>query len=213
MAWKLIEIVSSHLFIKQFFYRTLCVFVSPQGVLPLLYLNNSDLFKAESMYTNAIQVLEQFKVTVLVHHTILNDKLCWCTLIVKVIQFFQCMVINGWLSGVCVPYISIFLVDENDPEEGDNLVFSLHPIPVSTQLNSWLVLKKELLIMWVYCVSHSFPIMYEVCKCKDINQMATTEKNRENLFSNYSVVGLCKDEVGWCIAYIILCVLEFEWNL
>uniref|UniRef100_A0A8C9XWL6 GPI ethanolamine phosphate transferase 1 n=1 Tax=Sander lucioperca TaxID=283035 RepID=A0A8C9XWL6_SANLU len=32
-----------------------------QGVLPLLYLNNSDQFKAESMYTNAIQVLEQYK--------------------------------------------------------------------------------------------------------------------------------------------------------
>lgn len=32
------------------------------GVLPLLYLNNTDQFKAESMYTNAIQVLEQFKV-------------------------------------------------------------------------------------------------------------------------------------------------------
>lgn len=36
--------------------------MSFQGVLPLLYLNNSDQFKAESMYTNAIQVLEQFKV-------------------------------------------------------------------------------------------------------------------------------------------------------
>uniref|UniRef100_A0A667Z6Q4 GPI ethanolamine phosphate transferase 1 n=1 Tax=Myripristis murdjan TaxID=586833 RepID=A0A667Z6Q4_9TELE len=33
-----------------------------QGVLPLLYLNNSDQFKAESIYTNAIQILEQFKV-------------------------------------------------------------------------------------------------------------------------------------------------------
>uniref|UniRef100_A0A8C5DHP3 GPI ethanolamine phosphate transferase 1 n=1 Tax=Gouania willdenowi TaxID=441366 RepID=A0A8C5DHP3_GOUWI len=32
-----------------------------QGVLPLLYLNNSEEFKAESMYTNAIQILEQFK--------------------------------------------------------------------------------------------------------------------------------------------------------
>uniref|UniRef100_A0A674E8J1 GPI ethanolamine phosphate transferase 1 n=1 Tax=Salmo trutta TaxID=8032 RepID=A0A674E8J1_SALTR len=33
-----------------------------QGVLPLQYLNNSDQFKAESMYSNAIQILEQFKV-------------------------------------------------------------------------------------------------------------------------------------------------------
>uniref|UniRef100_A0A8C6MK55 GPI ethanolamine phosphate transferase 1 n=1 Tax=Nothobranchius furzeri TaxID=105023 RepID=A0A8C6MK55_NOTFU len=36
--------------------------VNSVGVLPLLYLNSSDKFKAESMYTNAIQVLEQFKV-------------------------------------------------------------------------------------------------------------------------------------------------------
>ncbi|XP_062297378.1 GPI ethanolamine phosphate transferase 1 [Scomber scombrus] len=36
--------------------------VNSVGVLPLLYLNNSKQFKAESMYSNAIQVLEQFKV-------------------------------------------------------------------------------------------------------------------------------------------------------
>ncbi|KAK2886371.1 GPI ethanolamine phosphate transferase 1 [Channa argus] len=36
--------------------------VNSVGVLPLSYLNNSDQFKAESMYNNAIQVLEQFKV-------------------------------------------------------------------------------------------------------------------------------------------------------
>uniref|UniRef100_A0A8C5CUT1 GPI ethanolamine phosphate transferase 1 n=1 Tax=Gadus morhua TaxID=8049 RepID=A0A8C5CUT1_GADMO len=32
------------------------------GMLPLLYLDNSGRFKAESMYTNAMQMLEQFKV-------------------------------------------------------------------------------------------------------------------------------------------------------
>ncbi|XP_074842044.1 GPI ethanolamine phosphate transferase 1 isoform X2 [Carettochelys insculpta] len=32
------------------------------GVLPLDYLNNSVRFKAESMFTNAVQILEQFKV-------------------------------------------------------------------------------------------------------------------------------------------------------
>ncbi|XP_055560619.1 GPI ethanolamine phosphate transferase 1 isoform X3 [Falco cherrug] len=32
------------------------------GTLPLEYLNNSDHFKAESMFTNAVQILEQFKV-------------------------------------------------------------------------------------------------------------------------------------------------------
>lgn len=38
----------------------MCFF--PQGILPLLYLNSSDQFMAESMYTNAVQILEQFKV-------------------------------------------------------------------------------------------------------------------------------------------------------
>uniref|UniRef100_A0A3B3S1F9 GPI ethanolamine phosphate transferase 1 n=1 Tax=Paramormyrops kingsleyae TaxID=1676925 RepID=A0A3B3S1F9_9TELE len=33
-----------------------------QGVLPLGYLDNSGLFKAESMYANSIQIMEQFKV-------------------------------------------------------------------------------------------------------------------------------------------------------
>ncbi|XP_077410773.1 GPI ethanolamine phosphate transferase 1-like isoform X1 [Vanacampus margaritifer] len=36
--------------------------VNSVGVLPVLYLKNSDNFKAECMYTNAIQILEQFKV-------------------------------------------------------------------------------------------------------------------------------------------------------
>lgn len=39
----------------------MCVFL-PQGTLPLEYLNTSALFKAESMFTNAVQILEQFKV-------------------------------------------------------------------------------------------------------------------------------------------------------
>uniref|UniRef100_A0A2K6T6K0 GPI ethanolamine phosphate transferase 1 n=1 Tax=Saimiri boliviensis boliviensis TaxID=39432 RepID=A0A2K6T6K0_SAIBB len=33
-----------------------------QGILPVDYLNNTDLFKAESIFTNAVQILEQFKV-------------------------------------------------------------------------------------------------------------------------------------------------------
>nr|KAF6472106.1 phosphatidylinositol glycan anchor biosynthesis class N [Molossus molossus] len=33
-----------------------------QGILPVDYLNNTDVFKAESMFTNAKQILEQFKV-------------------------------------------------------------------------------------------------------------------------------------------------------
>lgn len=36
--------------------------VNSLGILPVDYLNNTDVFKAESMYTNAVQILEQFKV-------------------------------------------------------------------------------------------------------------------------------------------------------
>lgn len=34
-----------------------------QGILPVEYINSSNLFKAESMLTNALQILEQFKVS------------------------------------------------------------------------------------------------------------------------------------------------------
>uniref|UniRef100_A0A8C2U2Y8 GPI ethanolamine phosphate transferase 1 n=1 Tax=Coturnix japonica TaxID=93934 RepID=A0A8C2U2Y8_COTJA len=51
------------------------------GTLPLEYLNNTDHFKAESMFTNAVQVLEQFKVTkhmVKKKNVSLNNNYC-CT--------------------------------------------------------------------------------------------------------------------------------------
>lgn len=41
---------------------SISIAVPLQGVLPLNYLNNSQHFKAESMFTNAVQILEQFKV-------------------------------------------------------------------------------------------------------------------------------------------------------
>lgn len=51
-----------HNFFNIHFICILIVCVTFQGVLPLLYLNNTEHFKAKSMYTNALQVLEQFKV-------------------------------------------------------------------------------------------------------------------------------------------------------
>ncbi|KAI1889039.1 hypothetical protein AGOR_G00174950 [Albula goreensis] len=36
--------------------------VNSVGILPLQYLENSNIFKAESMYANSVQILEQFKV-------------------------------------------------------------------------------------------------------------------------------------------------------
>lgn len=43
-------------------FMYICIFLL-QGTLPLEYLNNSAHFKAESIFTNAVQILEQFKVT------------------------------------------------------------------------------------------------------------------------------------------------------
>ncbi len=43
-------------------YYFINAFLASQGVLPLNYLNNSQHFKAESIYANAIQILEQFRV-------------------------------------------------------------------------------------------------------------------------------------------------------
>uniref|UniRef100_A0A8C1IV32 GPI ethanolamine phosphate transferase 1 n=1 Tax=Cyprinus carpio TaxID=7962 RepID=A0A8C1IV32_CYPCA len=45
-----------------FLYYFINSFLASQGVLPLIYLNNSQHFKAESIYANAIQILEQFRV-------------------------------------------------------------------------------------------------------------------------------------------------------
>lgn len=93
-----------------------------QGVMPLLYLNNSDQFKAESMYTNAIQVLEQFKVS---QHAFLLYTNCH---VAKCETFVMLSLIHSYYTMVFFFFSSI---DENDPEKRDNPTFSLHTIPVS----------------------------------------------------------------------------------
>lgn len=42
--------------------RMLTSIYRAQGVLPVGYLNSTGAFRAESMLTNAVQILEQFKV-------------------------------------------------------------------------------------------------------------------------------------------------------
>uniref|UniRef100_A0A8B9Q3D6 GPI ethanolamine phosphate transferase 1 n=1 Tax=Apteryx owenii TaxID=8824 RepID=A0A8B9Q3D6_APTOW len=50
------------------------------GTLPLEYLNNSAHFKAESMFTNAVQILEQFKVT---KHIVKRGKVSLCKTLIN----------------------------------------------------------------------------------------------------------------------------------
>uniref|UniRef100_A0A8C8GJ45 GPI ethanolamine phosphate transferase 1 n=1 Tax=Oncorhynchus tshawytscha TaxID=74940 RepID=A0A8C8GJ45_ONCTS len=59
------------------------------GVLPLQYLNNSDQFKAESMYSNAIQILEQFKVKYnMEDNNVVMMMNCYCVCLPQVVSFF-----------------------------------------------------------------------------------------------------------------------------
>lgn len=94
--------------------------------MPLLYLNNSDQFKAESMYTNAIQVLEQFKVS---QHAFLLYTNCHVT---KYETFVILSLIHSNYTKVVLLFFFLPSIDENDPEKRDNLTFSVHTIPVST---------------------------------------------------------------------------------
>uniref|UniRef100_A0A8D0CTG5 GPI ethanolamine phosphate transferase 1 n=1 Tax=Sander lucioperca TaxID=283035 RepID=A0A8D0CTG5_SANLU len=57
--------------------------VNSVGVLPLLYLNNSDQFKAESMYTNAIQVLEHPHLNAMSHTVFIALSHCFPRLLTE----------------------------------------------------------------------------------------------------------------------------------
>uniref|UniRef100_A0A8C9XSF3 GPI ethanolamine phosphate transferase 1 n=1 Tax=Sander lucioperca TaxID=283035 RepID=A0A8C9XSF3_SANLU len=110
--------------------------VNSVGVLPLLYLNNSDQFKAESMYTNAIQVLEQYKMKMAQkkettlsflftpYHVLLNY-ICWC---------FSCVCVqipSHTLARVCIcvtVVITVFLLIQRSPIT--YYIYCLLPVPV-----------------------------------------------------------------------------------
>uniref|UniRef100_A0A8C0L126 GPI ethanolamine phosphate transferase 1 n=1 Tax=Canis lupus dingo TaxID=286419 RepID=A0A8C0L126_CANLU len=51
------------------------------GILPVDYLNNTDLFKAESMFTNAVQILEQFKKNIIEMRKYFKPNLFFCRLL------------------------------------------------------------------------------------------------------------------------------------
>lgn len=91
-----------------FLYYFINAFLASQGVLPLNYLNNSQHFKAESIYANAIQILEQFRVKYSTFWSIL----------------FIVITISSYL-------VFIKSTGENGTEERNNNIFSVYTLPVS----------------------------------------------------------------------------------
>lgn len=91
------------------------VYFDLQGVLPLQYLNNSLHFKAESMYANAIQILEQFKVSFALIFSDLWISLTSDTQIVQfgtkfliqIYQIFFSLVLNIILNYVFIVYVCV----------------------------------------------------------------------------------------------------------
>uniref|UniRef100_A0A8C2YEE7 GPI ethanolamine phosphate transferase 1 n=1 Tax=Coturnix japonica TaxID=93934 RepID=A0A8C2YEE7_COTJA len=116
------------------------------GTLPLEYLNNTDHFKAESMFTNAVQVLEQFKVTKHMvkkkNVSLNNNYCCTCFIYLKNCKFhLMCVVFSFFYRSTLTVGLLVFA-----------------GWPVITQL--WVQAKRTTLIWTLLCVLLAvFPLM------------------------------------------------------
>uniref|UniRef100_A0A8C6MG38 GPI ethanolamine phosphate transferase 1 n=1 Tax=Nothobranchius furzeri TaxID=105023 RepID=A0A8C6MG38_NOTFU len=118
--------------------------VNSVGVLPLLYLNSSDKFKAESMYTNAIQVLEQFKVKMqgLVYYHTYDRFFLGCSVVLGFV---------GWTS-----YVILIILRTHA---------SLNRLSVSVAavITVFLLLQRSPITYYIYCLL-PVPVWYSVLK-------------------------------------------------
>uniref|UniRef100_A0A8C6MG69 GPI ethanolamine phosphate transferase 1 n=1 Tax=Nothobranchius furzeri TaxID=105023 RepID=A0A8C6MG69_NOTFU len=121
-----------------------------QGVLPLLYLNSSDKFKAESMYTNAIQVLEQFKVKMqgLVYYHTYDRFFLGCSVVLGFV---------GWTSYV----ILIILRTHASLNRRPNLTKQVRTI--ESVITVFLLLQRSPITYYIYCLL-PVPVWYSVLK-------------------------------------------------
>uniref|UniRef100_A0A7N5ZVB8 GPI ethanolamine phosphate transferase 1 n=1 Tax=Anabas testudineus TaxID=64144 RepID=A0A7N5ZVB8_ANATE len=154
--------------------------VNSVGLLPLSYLNNTDRFKAESMYTNAFQVLEQFKVKMT------QKKESTLSFLFTPFQFFLgCSVVLGfvgWTSYVvlvilkthtslnrhprlcmCVAVvITVFLLIQRSPIT--YYIYCLLPVPV------WYSFRSLSWFLGCLCLA-AFPLMPVVGRESNIHLM------------------------------------------
>uniref|UniRef100_A0A672U5D2 GPI ethanolamine phosphate transferase 1 n=1 Tax=Strigops habroptila TaxID=2489341 RepID=A0A672U5D2_STRHB len=129
------------------------------GTLPLEYLNNSAHFKAESMFTNAVQIVEQFKVTKHMESTVLFYGFAFVGMI---IAFFLLIQTCPWTYYVyCLLPIPVWYAVVFSFFYRSTLTLGLFVFagwPVITQL--WVQAKTSALIWTFLCVLLAiFPLM------------------------------------------------------
>uniref|UniRef100_A0A8C6MD82 GPI ethanolamine phosphate transferase 1 n=1 Tax=Nothobranchius furzeri TaxID=105023 RepID=A0A8C6MD82_NOTFU len=119
--------------------------VNSVGVLPLLYLNSSDKFKAESMYTNAIQVLEQFKVKMqgLVYYHTYDRFFLGCSVVLGFV---------GWTS-----YVILIILRTH--ASLNRRYFPLKQVDETL----FLLLQRSPITYYIYCLL-PVPVWYSVLK-------------------------------------------------
>uniref|UniRef100_A0A8D0L087 GPI ethanolamine phosphate transferase 1 n=1 Tax=Strix occidentalis caurina TaxID=311401 RepID=A0A8D0L087_STROC len=167
------------------------------GTLPLEYLNNSAHFKAESMFTNAVQILEQFKVT---KHMVkkgisLNNSCCYVLPLIQDLAANLLSLRIGQSMGfllVCALGIEILVFSffYRSTLTIGLLVFA--GWPVITQL--WVQAKTTALIWTLLCVLLAiFPLMPVVGREPNIPLVIATGL-LTLLISCFSLTSLCNSK-------------------
>uniref|UniRef100_A0A8C5FED3 GPI ethanolamine phosphate transferase 1 n=1 Tax=Gadus morhua TaxID=8049 RepID=A0A8C5FED3_GADMO len=146
------------------------------GMLPLLYLDNSGRFKAESMYTNAMQMLEQFKVqqyeSILFEYVEPSSQITLCkSMITEALEglvyyhtydrfFLGCSVVLGfvgWTSYV----VLLILKTHASLRRPPGLTLTRLCVCVTVVISVFLVIQKSPLTYYIYCLL-PVPIWYSV---------------------------------------------------
>uniref|UniRef100_A0A673AKB0 GPI ethanolamine phosphate transferase 1 n=1 Tax=Sphaeramia orbicularis TaxID=375764 RepID=A0A673AKB0_9TELE len=160
--------------------------VNSVGVLPLLYLNNTHRFKAESMYTNAIQVLEQFKISLC--RSLISHSLEGLVYYHTYDRFFLgCSVVLGfvgWTSYV----VLLILKTHASLNRHPNLTGQVRTYSSPLVIAVFLFIQRSPITYYIYCLL-PVPVWYAVLK--DIVLRMYTEG-----FKKRVLVSLC------CSVYI-----------
>uniref|UniRef100_A0A8C5FFC0 GPI ethanolamine phosphate transferase 1 n=1 Tax=Gadus morhua TaxID=8049 RepID=A0A8C5FFC0_GADMO len=151
-----------------------------QGMLPLLYLDNSGRFKAESMYTNAMQMLEQFKVqqyeSILFEYVEPSSQITLCkSMITEALEglvyyhtydrfFLGCSVVLGfvgWTSYVVLLILKTHASLRRPPGLIPSQTLTRLCVCVTVVISVFLVIQKSPLTYYIYCLL-PVPIWYSL---------------------------------------------------
>uniref|UniRef100_A0A674E843 GPI ethanolamine phosphate transferase 1 n=1 Tax=Salmo trutta TaxID=8032 RepID=A0A674E843_SALTR len=148
------------------------------GVLPLQYLNNSDQFKAESMYSNAIQILEQFKVKMAQkkettlsflftpYQSLMDHALEGLSYYHTYDRFFLgCSVVlgfTGWTSYVVLVILKTHASLRRPPTPTDQMC-SQPCVGATLLIGMFLIIQRSPVTYYIYCLL-PVPVWYSVLK-------------------------------------------------